>query len=297
MAGAKRSRVPPAVAPWVPSLEEARASGCEANVRRWLRSFDLLTRKPVKVTAWVALRVEARAVVRRTRRERVEISARLAVPGAMPPAPTHFGARVSHFVVTEVEGRLDHACTGCTFEPGRQLCGVCGGQGVIVMDGTRGRRLTRACTCTRGTLLCSTCEGSGRARFVQAIYVDDETDSLAVVRVPAVVPGPIYDLIDAIQSGPGPDELRFSVKQALGSGPYRDSAPGEQSAWGFDMGNTAKNVSGILDRFLGRQTYASEAITWAWPFLHVEHSILGRRYDLLLTKDPSGATRVLLHDF
>lgn len=290
-----RSRIPPAVQPWVPSLEEARESGCEASVRRWLRSFDLLTRPPVRVSAWAAVRVEARALVRRTRSERVELPARLAVPGAMPQPPTEWGGRVSNFVVVEVEGRIDHACTGCPYQPGRQLCGICGGEGVIVIDSSGDR--ARDCSCTDGTLVCATCEGSGRARFVQALYVDDETDTLSIVRVPSPVPGPIYDLIDAVQSGPAPDALRFSTQQALGSGPYRDSAPGEASAWGFSLSNTAKTVTAMVDRFLGRQTYASEANTWAWPFLHVEHRIFGRHYDLLLVKDATGATRALFHDF
>lgn len=283
-------RVPEAVVPLLPRVETARA--LDVEVKALFRTVRLFDRDPARVTPFAVLRLEGRFVTREQRAERVEVteSASMDQPPAVPEsffdAPRYF----RYFRSLSAE---PHRCTTCFVVPGRQLCIACGGAGrVSPNDATQQEFPCLGCGGS-AYIPCSVCEGSGRARWADAVFLTDTSDRLERVYSPRGVRGEVGALQSFVMSREPPDALRIPLDGRSTRGPYRDAAP-DADAWGHPMGDAIVRARADVELRLRARPLLHEVRAWAWPALELAWPGWPRERVALLAHDASGAPHVFV---
>lgn len=253
------------VQPFLPTIARARAAGIELRVDRGVlhRERSLLEEEPEEEEQWLALIVRAKVVRRDCWSRESDVSA--ARLGTLlrerPPVPDDFTGQI--FVVLE-ELRTPEArpCTYCSTSPGRALCGVCGGEGRMLVR--RGEdSVYVSCTGCQGagTLTCSVCDGSAWAHGVVLEHGEDAVHALDHVFLPALpeaVAQPLREHLATWTSFPPALAYDLYIERAAGA-PYRSAAPTEPQRWGHLLGTVADEARDHIAR-LGRGEVVKQQI-------------------------------------
>lgn len=275
---------PPDVVPHVPDLERAKRE-LEAPVRRLFRTWDLLKREPISIHRWAIVELRQRYQLRDQRSERLEVPASASI-GKPPPIPEDFSeSALAHSWVQRMDAQA-HACTGCSFSPGRQTCVACGGGGVLMS-----RDEHHPCTaCGQlGDVTCSLCNGEKLCVWADVSFARDyaESDRRFYKPFEAQFSQAATTLIEHLEGRTTPDALQVSL-DARRKGPYRDGPSGESDFHGFRLAGAAEAARREIARRERMRPLLREVRTFAWPVLELRYSILGRGKRLFLISDGAG---------
>lgn len=282
---------------YLPTLERARAEGLALKARVWfhpLAGVDLLAREPVEQARLAAVTLVARVLSRSIWEKDVEMSGRLFAdfPAAAPPAldAAHPG---SYRVLVAQLDTGPSGCTQCTVQPGRELCGGCGGEGFILVGHGRTQERLPCPRCVgKRTLPCSTCDGTARARRARVRYIDDREDALSYTYLPNLPP-PLESTLDELLAPTAdlPACLRVEPSLQVSGGPYRGTAV-EPSFHGHRHGDPLRRALVAAAGISGQgQILRQDIRTYARPILLLRYKVAGARRDAALVAGQGGVLR------
>lgn len=257
----------------------------EAPIRRFFQTFDLLKREPEFERQWAIVELRQRYLFREQRRERLEVPASVSI-GQPPPVPEQFldHAR-AHSWVERMDAKF-HACTGCSFSPGEQLCAACGGSGRQI---TRNEfMLCTACDQT-GRVTCSLCNGEQRCVWAEVSYVRDYPESYRRFYRPfqSQFSAGATALVEYLEGRDAPEALYVSLDQRR-KGPYRDGPTGETDFHGFQLGVAADAARKEIARRERQRPLLREIHVLAWPVRELVYRVLGSTRRILMVSDGHG---------
>ena len=263
-------------APFLPTLDRARAAG-----------LDLPPGEPERQHRITALVVLGEVLRRRSWEEEAELGGDIYASLKMgePPIP-HIFVEQSHQRIVQV---LDtHPCKICFLQPGFSVCRICHGTGWLPA-------FWQHCSCARGHVRCTTCQGTLTSHRVRVRYFQDRSMVIREVYVPSMlahVPalfsfeGAFERLIDP-RSDP-PEGLRCHdlsprTQETAYRGGGRQTPP---DFHGHDFGDTIdKALASLAALGRGGTVMLYELRAYAWPLLWIHY----HAHDIVIFTGRDGA--------
>lgn len=274
-------------APYLPSLEAARARGCVALDPEADR-FELPEGEPTAVRRLAALVVDARLIRREIQDEEASMALARAsnLPTEMPPAPTEFADRTALVRVGAVGA--SEPCSTCDVRKrGHIACPACGHH-----EGYR------CGNCDDGFLPCSACDGAGSTVRVYVRRVHDEHLAIRDTFVPETfryIPAlfPFPALLRAMLDGVDPPMcLAFPIAAPVQRSVYRGNVGPEREPEfeGHRFDDAVEKALEALRRVVKPKTEIAlfDVRTFAWPFLWVEFGEAREARAVVLVARPDG---------
>lgn len=254
---------------------------------------DLGRPRVARSERWALLGVAGHAVVRSSWTDEVELSTGAFARMLSEPEPTPPEAfEIWSFRKLGEASRTATAsrCGGCFLEAGRNLCVVCDGDGKVGLNDGK-----EACdTCSgRGSLTCTTCDGSGMSVRVALEFGEDRATPFAHV----FVPDGSYALGVALSRFLGsrssvPECLRFELgDEHTHVDPYR-GRQGDDQYRGHRLGQALGRARHYVERMARAPSVTSlrhQASVWPLALLELENG-----FPAALVLDEGREARVVL---
>jgi hypothetical protein len=252
--------------PYLPTLDRARREG-----------LPLPEGEPSEQQRVVVLIVHASVVRRRSWAEDAVLQHELMVslPREAPPAPTGF-VPGSH-VQLEKELSIEN-CSACTATPGRRICRVCKGRGVLALGDLK-------CSCDNGYVACSVCGGEQRSRRVRVRYFNDEPLWFREAYVPTTIAHAraLFSFESTFEQTIGldaepPQCLRcHDLSDRVSGTAYRGGEKRQRPEFrGHDFSDTIdKALAGLSALAAGAAVPLYDIRAYAWPILWLRYGEVG----------------------
>jgi hypothetical protein len=264
-----------------PSLARARDLGLEVITRSFFGGeSNLLTREPDEESMQVAIVMRALVQRRAVQDARVWMSGpavkRLRDEGLQPVPPRARFDRYVQRALAEIHDRKSHACTHCSFTPGRAMCPICVGQGTVQEDEDslfrrrEGPVRCSACAGSGGTR-CGPCDGEGQVFPVTVRTLSVGVGELEYVFVPAMAPSLHAALSQCLLGADAlPAAFSFDVERPIvnESMSYRSHVPiGPERIYGIEAGQPLTEARVGLQRLSAGGEVIDRAVEcFAVPF-------------------------------
>ncbi len=265
----------------LPSLARARNLGLEVTARSFFGGeSNLLTRKPDEESMQVAVVVRALVQRRAVQDARVWMSGpavkRLRDEGLQKSHPRSRFDRYVQRALAQIHDRKGHACTHCSFTPGRAICPICVGQGTLEEDESslfrRREGPVRCAACAgSGGSRCGPCDGEGQVFPVTVRTLSVGVGELEYVYVPAMAPSLHAALSQCLLGADSlPAAFSFDVERPIvnESMSYRSHIPiGPERIYGIEASQPLSEARAGLQRLSAGGEVIDRAVEcFAVPF-------------------------------
>ncbi len=250
----------------MPSLAFAREHRLVAERAGWFGAKNLLDSEPSARRHELALVVRALLHMRRQHDRQDDLSVALVerLVAASAQIPTRRLRSSSWQCVVAVHDRVARRCDACTFRPGKQICGGCGGGGSIRRgNDERDRMPCHACQ-RSGIVTCARCDGALAIQRVTVRTYEDRVAELEHVFLP-ILPIDVCKAVSdhLVTLDELPPELRVDLDRpaTVPLGSYRTgSVISPPRFHGIDAVSVLPEATGTLKRLTAEGTLIERVV-------------------------------------
>jgi hypothetical protein len=285
-------------APWLPSLDRARAARPSLVVGAGFlrRGVDLWTHSPAEAHPSAAVTLITRALVRHRWTNSLEMSRD--VYARMPERLQETEGFVANDRRRRIGEGQPQRCSGCPRRPGFRLCTTCQGttRRVLAQDEAWWSNDDRCPDCKDGFVRCELCDASGETLLVSVEYVNDTVSPSRRVFLPPLPEGLIEPLGDALPAVKGPAALALRLERPRLESAYRGAGkPCPPEFHGFVLGSPFEHALRAVDDLREAPGVARyEARAWVRPLLWLRYVVRAARWEVVTWIDTNGAAQTLV---